>query len=129
MARIARRPEEVLHRQVADFLRVACPDGGPVLWLHVPNGGARSKAEAGVFKALGVRAGAADVLLIHRGRAFWVELKPKGRAQSDGQVAFESACGAAGSPYAVCRSLDEVEGTLRAWGIPMRASVAAGMAA
>lgn len=30
--------------------------------FHVPNGGARSKAQAGIFKALGVKAGILDVI-------------------------------------------------------------------
>jgi hypothetical protein len=33
------------------------------LFLHVPNGGKRTKAEAAIFKALGVQPGAPDLLL------------------------------------------------------------------
>ncbi len=44
-------------------------------WCHIPNGSFRTKAEAGLLKAMGVRAGAPDLLLIHRARPFGLELK------------------------------------------------------
>lgn len=48
------------------------------LLMHVPNGGRRSKAEAGRFKAMGVRAGVPDLFLpVPRGgwHGLWIELK------------------------------------------------------
>jgi len=33
------------------------------LIIHVPNGGSRGKAEAGIFKAMGVTAGVPDILI------------------------------------------------------------------
>lgn len=48
-------------------------------WLiHVPNGGGRSKAEGGILKAMGVKAGVPDLLLpirTARYSAGWWELK------------------------------------------------------
>ena len=43
------RPEEALQRAVASYLDLALPHDA--VWFHPPNGGARSKAEAGIFKA------------------------------------------------------------------------------
>ena len=57
-----RRPEEQLHRSLVAYLRMALPK--PWLVLHVPNGGGRSKAEAGILKAMGVLAGMPDLLVI-----------------------------------------------------------------
>lgn len=48
------------------------------LLLHIPNGGARAKAEAGKFKAMGVKAGVPDLFLpVARGtyHGLWIELK------------------------------------------------------
>lgn len=57
------------------------------LVMAIPNGGYRTKAEAGIMKAMGQRAGAADILLgftpeetgcvvcRRHGRGVWVELK------------------------------------------------------
>ena len=46
--------------------------------IHIPNGGKRGKAEAGRFKAMGVKRGVSDLLLPipHRGFAgLWIEMK------------------------------------------------------
>jgi hypothetical protein len=46
--------------------------------VHVPNGGGRSKAEGGILKAMGVKAGIPDLLLPMRTSAYgagWWELK------------------------------------------------------
>ena len=87
-------------------------------WCHVPNGGARTKAEAGIFKALGVMAGVADILIIPQGgKSHWVEIKPKGRYQSESQRAFEGVMIALGCPYRVVRGVDEVDAALREWGV------------
>lgn len=56
-------------------------------WLFaIPNGGSRHKAEAGKFKAMGLKAGAPDICLpIRRGPwpALWIELKrPPNRAKA-----------------------------------------------
>lgn len=48
------------------------------LLLHIPNGGTRSKAEAGKFKAMGVKSGVPDLFLpVARGgfHGLWIELK------------------------------------------------------
>ena len=72
------RPEQALHRAAAQFLDVALPDDA--VWFHPPNGGARTKAEAGIFRALGVKAGVPDLVIVYRGRLIAIELKaPRGR--------------------------------------------------
>ena len=76
----------------------------------VPNGGKRSKAEAGKFKAEGVRAGMPDLCLpvSHHGyHAFYIEVKtPTGRVSV---VQAEMFCrlNVLGNKWAVVRSLDE----------------------
>lgn len=117
------RPEESLHRSIAHFLRIAAPG---LLWMHIPNGGGRSKAEGGILKALGVRAGAPDLLFVlPGGRAAFIELKAVGGRQSADQCVFEIHALNAGALYLVCSSLAEVEGALRAWGVRLRAREAA----
>lgn len=123
MARIKNRPEETIQKAVVQFLHAACPYDGNVIWFHPPNGGFRTPVEARVFKELGVRPGVPDLVFVHRGAAFFIEIKPPKKDQSDNQEKFEAACERARAPYAVCRSVDEVEGTLRAWHIPMNATI------
>ena len=81
-----------------------------ILIFHIPNGGKRTKAEAGIFKAMGVLAGAADLFIAHASRGkhgLYIEVKsPTGR-QADSQKEFERNVIAAGYHYAVCRSVEE----------------------
>ena len=74
------KPEEALQRQCVAWLRSALPPPpeGPV-WTFVNNGMKRTKAEAGIAKAMGQRAGWPDLLMIWRGKAFCPEFKAPGR--------------------------------------------------
>lgn len=56
------RPEEQLHKACVAYLRASLPK--PWFCFHVPNGGGRSKAEAGILKAMGVLAGMPDLLVM-----------------------------------------------------------------
>lgn len=57
-----KRPEENLHRACVQYLQAALPK--PWLVWHTPNGGGRSKAEAGILKAMGVLAGMPDLFVM-----------------------------------------------------------------
>lgn len=67
------------------------------LMYHVPNGGHRNKAEAGRFKAEGVKAGVPDICLpVARGRyhGLYIELKrQRGGKVSDYQKEWVQALG------------------------------------
>lgn len=56
--------------------------------FHVPNGGSRNRIEAAKLKRMGVRAGVADFIFLHKGRAYFIELK-YGGDQSPSQSIFE----------------------------------------
>ncbi len=80
--------------------------------LAVPNGGARSKREAGILKSEGVRAGAADlILLTARGGhgSLCIEFKTKTGRQSPAQKEWQKAAENAGNRYVVCRSFEEFQ--------------------
>ncbi len=80
------------------------------LFFHVPNGGKRNPVEAAKFKAMGVKPGVADLLLLVPNRFYpymGIELKSeKGRA-SDHQKKFRDAVERVGGKYVLVRSLDE----------------------
>lgn len=112
------RLEEALQKSVAQYLdTVLLAD---TVWFHPPNGGARSKAEAGKFKAMGVKAGAPDICLFRNARAYFIELKGGRGTASKNQKHMHERLGDAGCPVAICRSLAEVQGTLKGWQIPTR---------
>ena len=103
------RTEQQIHRGVVKHLRQRGVPG--LVFLHPANGGARKPVEAAIFKSLGVRAGASDLLLWHDGKSFALELKaPGGRATqaqleflSDIERAGASTCSPEGSiPHCAC---------------------------
>jgi hypothetical protein len=114
-----RRPEELLQRAVVDLLQVY-HSRGLLTFCHVPNGGWRSKAEAGAFKAMGVQAGVPDLLVwTQGGEHFAIELKAGRRAVlSDAQVVWHSTLESLGHRVYVCRSVDDVERCLRMESVP-----------
>lgn len=132
-------PEEALHRAVLAYLRASLPK--PWLVFHVPNGGGRSKAEAGVLKAMGVLAGIPDLLVFGPGATqsattvVAIELKaPPRRLRSGGlskatprlspaQSARRLDLGACGVPYVLSDDLADVVQQLRALGVPLRGRV------
>lgn len=115
--------EDVLQMQVMRFLAIAAPG---LLAYHPANGGYRNPREARKLKDMGVKPGVADLaLILPDSRAAFIELKVGKNRQTDTQKAFQADCERIGAPYAVCRSLEEVEASLRAWGVPLRSRGAA----
>jgi hypothetical protein len=109
-----RRPEQQLHIQIANALpTVLKPE---VLWLHIPNGGARTRIEGSILKAMGVRAGAADFLFVVAGRAVFIELKAADGRMTESQRDFAMAVTLAGGVYALAKSLEDVLGLLEPLG-------------
>lgn len=117
------REEDALQASAYEYLCRALPAGS--FAFHPANGGFRLPTEAKRLKCFGVLPGAADLLIVHRRCLYAIELKsPKG-VVSYAQLDFETLCHRAGVPYAICRSLDQVEAALREWGVPLSARVAA----
>lgn len=73
----------------------------------MPNGGARSKATAAILKATGVLPGVSDLVLLHKGRAIFIEVKTELGRQSTSQWEFQRAIEAQGFPYWLVRSAAE----------------------
>lgn len=110
--------EEQLQIQVAEFLDLALVNA---VWWHTPNGGKRSKAVAGKMKAAGQKAGIPDILILHEGSLHAIELKVPGNYLSSAQKAMKDRLEVHGlTNFEICRSLDEVQATLMAFGIPAR---------
>jgi VRR-NUC domain len=109
------RPEEQIHVAVCQHLRLrALPD---VLWTHCPNGERRDARTGAKLKRMGVLAGAADLLLWHRGHAFALELKSPGGRLSEAQLEFMARFNDAGGHTCVAQGLDKALACLTAWGL------------
>lgn len=107
------RPEQAIQRAVVEYLRIL-ENLGELTFFHVPNGGGRSRTEAGIFKGLGVRAGVPDlVLMLPGGRTAFIEIKaPQGR-MSQAQKTFKNTAETMGFPFIEARGVDEVEKFVR----------------
>lgn len=120
--------EDDLHRAVAMLLNLVL--GPSSIWFHVPNEGKRTKSYAGRLKAVGMMAGVPDITIIAPDMTgcrigdggteslwlhYYIELKTPGRKLTPKQKEFRRFCNATNIPYAVCRSLADVEEQLREW--------------
>lgn len=124
-------PEQSLQMAVVEWLAIAAPG---LLYFHVPNAvNVRGGKRAGAFnKAMGARPGVADLCfvlpsahILNVSNVYFIELKAPGTAhrasaQSENQKQFQKDCKRVGAPYAICDSIEGVEGTLRAWGIKIK---------
>lgn len=89
------------------------------LLYHIPNGGSRSKSEAGRFKAEGVKAGVPDICLpVARGgyHGLYIELKRvKGGRVSTAQQGWIAALREQGYYACVCKGWDDAAHVIKAY--------------
>lgn len=107
-----RREEEELQRTCIEWAGLmSCRYPSLEYLFHVPNGGKRTRGEAGKLKGLGTKRGVPDLLLPFPGGGFYVGLAveckaPDGRL-SDEQGEWLRRFEEAGWMVGVCRTLDE----------------------
>ena len=105
--------EHVLHCAVAEWLGYQ----RHVVWWTVDQTALHGRHGA-TLKRKGVRAGVADLhFVLPGGRLGCIELKAEKGKQTPTQVEFQTNIASKGALYAVCKSLPEVEGTLKGWGV------------
>ena len=75
------------------------------------------KAAKPIFKGLGVVAGVADVIAIHQGRCYGLELKAEGGRPTDKRLATMAAMREAGAVTAVAEGLGRALACLENWGL------------
>jgi hypothetical protein len=109
------RPEATIQRAVFQHLRARAAPG--VFAFHPANGGYRKPVEAAIMKGLGVVAGVPDIIAIHNGRVFALELKAEGGRATDKQLACIAALREAGALTCIAEGLGRALACLEAWGI------------
>jgi hypothetical protein len=108
-----RRAEQTI--QAAVFEHFAARGAPGVYAFHVPNGGWRSRVEAKILKGLGVRPGVPDVIAIHRGEIYALELKADNGKATDAQLQAIEDLRAAGAHAEVAVGLDAAIKQLEDW--------------
>lgn len=107
-----RQPEAELQKAVIEYLRYRLHN---CLFFHVPNGGKRSAAEGAKFKAMGVLAGVADILIFKDSKFYAIELKVGKGSQTIPQNDFQNKWQDEGGKYAIIKSIDELVIKLKQW--------------
>lgn len=104
-----------IHRAVVKQLRaLANPDA---IYWHTPNDARRSYKNASRLKSMGMRAGVSDIIAVHRGEIFGLELKADNGKPTESQLEFLDDLRRAGGHGVVAEGLDEALACLRAWNI------------
>jgi len=117
-ARVPGTREDQLHAAVYEWLCVALPLGAVV--HHSPNEGKRGWRAQAQLASHGVLAGFPDLIILHEGRAFFIELKAGSGRVSRAQAQAHMLLEGAGFKVAVARSIADVDDALRGWGVPVR---------
>jgi VRR-NUC domain len=107
--------EAQLQRSLVEHLRWCARSD--VWFCHIPNGGARTAIEGAIFKALGVRAGAPDLLIVRASQALFIECKAPGRRLSPAQVECHEALRRAGAAVETTDNINQALGFLRRHGV------------
>jgi hypothetical protein len=116
------KPEERLHRDIADYLTLTLCD--TVFWTTIPLGGG-GRLRGAILRGMGVRPGLPDILVIDCGHALWIEVKTSKGVVSAAQKICHEMLRLARSHVTVVRSLEDVERALIQWGVPLKARIAA----
>jgi len=110
------RPEQRLQIAIFNFVKrvMQLEDCSRFIAAHCPNGGKRTKAEASIFKAMGVMAGFADIIVliapneVHKQpTTIFIEMKAKDGGMEESQIYFEDRVCAMGFKYYVLEGLSE----------------------
>jgi hypothetical protein len=108
-------PEQGIQRALFQHLRLR---GVPGLFaFHPPLGGYRRPIEAKIFQSLGVVAGVPDVILIHSGQTFALELKAENGRLTAAQTLVQNALREAGAQVATTYGLDAALEQLERWNL------------
>lgn len=111
--------EDNLQMAVAQYLRYQCQH---THWWHTPNSikasGDPIKRGRTInrFKQMGMLPGVPDIIIFWTGGRGAIELKVGNNDLTQAQRNFEQQWRHFGGQFSVCRSIDDVEASLRLWG-------------
>ena len=108
--------EAQIHKAVIQHIRKLGASG--LVYWHTPNDARRTPGTYKRLQSMGMRAGVSDLLLLHNGILYALELKrEKGNKATEAQVQFCIDVIDAGGFAYVAYGLDAALGALRTWGL------------
>ena len=107
-----------LHMEVAGFLDSCLGEG--TFWHHSPNEGRHHVNWRAKLAKMGVRGGFPDIIVLHRGMAFLIELKSRTGRPSPKQSEVMAQLERAGCPVGMARTVSQVAELLEKWNVPLR---------
>lgn len=117
-----KQDESKIQVAIMQYLETALPSF--IRAAHVPNGGRRDRITGSRLKREGVKAGFPDIVLIRDGGSCaLIEVKADKGRLSDVQKDWAEWAGLNAIPYAVCRSVGDVQSFLLDLNIPLKAKV------
>lgn len=101
------------------FMFFAPANEGFMLAATAKGGGMtrRDSALLTILRKMGFTPGVCDLMLMHRGNGYALEVKTPEGEQSTNQYLFEEWCRRCGVPYRVVRSVEETLTALKEWGV------------
>ncbi len=119
--------ESKIQQSIIQYLSLVA-NGNGMVYFSIPNeawgAGRRKKNLSGAeygkineLKKMGMLPGVSDLIILHNGKAYCMEVKTAKGEQSKAQVLFMNNVLATGIDYAVVRSVDDAVECLRIWGI------------
>jgi len=97
------------------FVFLSVPNEAYQLGMAAKAATTRDHARMMTLKKMGLTPGVSDLIVLHNGRAFCLEVKTGTGRQSAAQVTFQTAVERIGVPYQVVRSVDEAIEMLITW--------------
>lgn len=97
--------EDKIQENIINAMRYSYPDS---LIFAVPNGGNRNAFEASRLKKQGVTAGVSDLIFIHKGKVYFIEVKSDKGRQTLFQNQFQKFVEAQGFKYFLVKSAFEL---------------------
>ncbi len=115
-----RNAEARIQAAIVAYVRTVAPPPAALIFA-IPNGGLRTKAEAGLLRWTGALAGVPDLcLVLPGGRCCFLEVKTAAGRLSAAQADMLNTFDEMGVDYFVVRSIDDVREMLAYFGIATR---------
>lgn len=109
------RPEQLVQQAIVRFIQLQYREA---VLFHIPNGSNVGASVGGIYKSMGLKAGAPDLCILWKpGKCGFIEVKSATGTLTTHQKSFARRCDDLGIPWACVRSIEEAQVVLKEWGV------------